>query len=95
MSDTDNLRDNPVKPIPEDFESYEAAASFWETHDTTDYLDDFEAVPFESALQKRHFEVKIDEDLIERLHRQADAQSISISQLVNQVLRNKLEDAAA
>ena len=28
-----------VEPIPEQFQSYEEAAEFWDTHDTTDYLD--------------------------------------------------------
>jgi len=26
-----------VDPIPEEFASYEEAAEFWDTHDTTDY----------------------------------------------------------
>ena len=30
-----------VDPTPEHFDSYEAAAEFWDTHDTTDYLDEF------------------------------------------------------
>ena len=32
---------NQIEPIPEEFESYEEAAEFWDTHDTTDYLDFF------------------------------------------------------
>lgn len=31
-----------IDPIPEEFASYEEAAEFWDTHDTTDYPDDFE-----------------------------------------------------
>lgn len=31
-------------PLPEEFRSYEEAAEFWDTHDTTDYADDFETV---------------------------------------------------
>ena len=46
---------NAVASIPEEFSSYEAAAEFWDTHDTTDYLDDFETVSLETELQQRHF----------------------------------------
>jgi hypothetical protein len=27
-------------PIPETFSSYEEAAEFWDTHDTTEYIQD-------------------------------------------------------
>ncbi|MDJ0582690.1 CopG family antitoxin [Crocosphaera sp.] len=85
---------NAVAPIPEEFSSYEAAAEFWDTHDTTDYLDDFETVELEAELQQRHFEVEIDQDIMEVLSQQAQKKGIAISQLVNDVLREKLEKAA-
>jgi hypothetical protein len=33
-----------VDPIPEDLDSYEKAAEFWDAHDTTDYPDAFRTV---------------------------------------------------
>jgi hypothetical protein len=33
-----------VVPIPNDFSSYEGAAGFWGTHDTTDYPGAFQNV---------------------------------------------------
>jgi hypothetical protein len=33
-----------VDSIPDEFASYEEAAEFWDTHDTTDYLSSFETV---------------------------------------------------
>jgi predicted transcriptional regulator len=33
-----------VEPIPEEFTSYEEAAEFWDSHDTTDYPDAFRTV---------------------------------------------------
>ncbi|HVF10419.1 MAG TPA: CopG family antitoxin [Abditibacteriaceae bacterium] len=50
-----------VEPTPEHFESYEAAADFWDTHDTTDYLDEFRTIEVNSELRVRHYEVEIDE----------------------------------
>ncbi|NES23443.1 MAG: hypothetical protein F6K41_32125 [Symploca sp. SIO3E6] len=79
-----------VEPIPEEFASYEAAAEFWDTHDTTDYLDDFETVLSEAQLQQRHFEVEIDEDLMQVLYQQSHQQGIAVSQLVNNMLREIL-----
>ncbi|MEM8780389.1 MAG: CopG family antitoxin, partial [Cyanobacteria bacterium P01_G01_bin.49] len=87
-----NNKPKAVDPIPEEFSSYEAAAEFWDTHDTTDYLDNFETVPLEAELQERHFEVEIDEDLIQVLYQQAQEQGIAVSQLVNDVLREKWEE---
>jgi predicted HicB family RNase H-like nuclease len=83
-----------IDPIPEEFASYEAAAEFWDTHDTTDYLDDFETVSLEAKLQQRRFEVQIDEDLMPVLYQQAQQQGVGISQLVNNVLRERLEHVA-
>ncbi|ACB52457.1 unknown [Crocosphaera subtropica ATCC 51142] len=89
-----NNKPKIIDPIPEEFSSYEAAAEFWDTHDTTDYLDDFETVQLEAELQQRHFEVEIDEDIMEVLSQQAQKKGVAISQLVNDVLREKLEQAA-
>ena len=41
-------------PIPEEFTSYEEAADFWDTHDTTDYPDSFETVSVEAEFRHRH-----------------------------------------
>ena len=89
------MKDKPkaIDPIPEEFPSYEAAAEFWDTHDTTYYLDAFETVPFESELRQRKFEVQIDEDLMQILSQQAKQKGIAVSELVNDMLREKLEYA--
>lgn len=83
-----------VEPIPEEFSSYEEAADFWDSHDTTDYLDEFETVSVDAELQQRRFEVEIEENLMKVLARQAQQQGVGVNQLVNNVLRKTLEDAA-
>ena len=40
------------KQIPDNFESYEEAAEFWDAHDSTDFIDSLEEV--EIDIQKRH-----------------------------------------
>ncbi|MCP4697533.1 MAG: hypothetical protein GY862_11870 [Gammaproteobacteria bacterium] len=40
--------------IPEEFSSYEDAGEFWDTHDSTDYLDQMMPVAVDAHLEKRH-----------------------------------------
>ena len=46
-----------VEPTPDNFESYEAAADFWDTDDTTNYLDEFRTVEVNTELRARHLPV--------------------------------------
>ncbi len=50
-----------VDPIPKEFASYEKAAEFWNTHDTTDYPDAFLTVEAVIEFRERYYEVEIDE----------------------------------
>jgi len=50
-----------IDPIPEEFPSYEEAADFWDSHDTTDYPEDFKDVEVHARFIHRHFEVEVDE----------------------------------
>ena len=91
------MSDNPevLDPIPEEFASYEEAAEFWKTDDTTDYPDAFETVQLEAAkLRRRCFEVQIDEDLMQVLSQQAQQRGMRVSQWVNTVLRENVESAS-
>ncbi|HEV7859718.1 MAG TPA: CopG family antitoxin [Pyrinomonadaceae bacterium] len=82
-----------VDPLPEEFGSYEEAAEFWETHDTTDYLDSFETVEVESEFRRRHHEVEIDEDLMKVLSEEAQKRGVAVSRLVSEMLREKISPA--
>jgi len=44
-----------LKKIPEEFKTYEEAADFWDTHDSTDYLDNLEEIEVEVDIQKKHY----------------------------------------
>jgi hypothetical protein len=83
-----------VEPIPKEFSSYEEAADFWDTHDTTDYLNSFETVTVESELKRRRYEVEIDEELMKELSEQAQKRGVAVSQLVREMLREKIRPAA-
>lgn len=79
-----------VDPPPDEFASYEEAAEFWDTHDTTDYPDSFEDVPVHAGLKRRRFEVEVDEDLMKVLSAQAHERGVAVSRLVNEMLREKI-----
>ena len=83
-----------IDPTPDHFESYEAAADFWDIHDTTDYLDEFRTVEVTTALHARHFEVEIDETVARDLHPQAKAKGVKIGELASYLLRQQLDVAA-
>jgi predicted HicB family RNase H-like nuclease len=83
-----------VDPLPEEFDSYEAAAEFWDAHDTTDYVESFETVEVESELKRRRYEVEIDEDLMKLLYEQAQRRGVAVGELVSQMLREKIRPAA-
>lgn len=83
-----------IDPLPEEFGNYEEAAEFWDTHDTTDYPDNFETVAVESELKRRHYEVEIDEDLMKVLTEQAQKRGVAVSRFVSDMLREKFRSAA-
>jgi len=79
-----------LDPIPDEFASYEEAAAFWDTHDTTDYPDSFETVAVQAELKRRRFEIELDEDLMKVLSVQAHDRGVAVSRLVNEMLREKM-----
>ena len=83
-----------IDPLPEEFASYEEAAEFWDTHDTTDYLESFETVAVEVELKRRRYEVEIDEELMQALTEQAQRRGIGINQLVSEMLKEKIRPVA-
>ncbi|CAN5771628.1 hypothetical protein BH20ACI4_BH20ACI4_19600 [soil metagenome] len=85
-----NDKKKQVEAIPDEFESYEEAAEFWDTHDTTDYTENFETVEAEVELKRRRYEVEIDADLIPALSEQAHKRGVAVKIVVSDLLREKL-----
>ena len=87
------MKDKQIDPLPDEFASYEEAVEFWDAHDTTDYLENFETVAVDAELKRRRFEVEVDEDLMEVLHAQAQQRGIAVNRLVSEMLREKIRAA--
>jgi hypothetical protein len=79
-----------VDAIPEEFATYQEAAEFWDTHDTTHYPDSFHTVKVTSKLRHRHYEIPIAPDIAEALRVLARTRGVSVSHLTNELLRRNL-----
>ena len=90
-----NNQPKQIDPLPDEFPSYEEAAEFWDTHDTTDYPDSFETVAVTSELKRRRYEVEIDEELMSVLAELAQSRGVAVSELVSGLLREKIHPAAS
>ncbi len=91
-----NTHEHP-KRIP-DFSSIEEEAEFWDTHDTTDFEEEFHpvAVHFDNHLSEyqpsKKLEVSFDAETDDKLTTLAHEQGIKKSTLVQLVVENYLRD---
>jgi hypothetical protein len=82
-----------VDPIPEKFESYKAAAEFWDTHDTTDYPEAFRTVDAVTKFRRRFHEIEIDAEVAKALRIQARRKKTTVTRLASDLLRRQLENS--
>lgn len=78
-----------INSLPDEFRSYEEAANFWDTHDTTDYLDAFKTVEVIVDLQKRHYVIEMDQDIALFLQKKAVEKKTTSNKLANEFLRKQ------
>jgi len=89
-----NDKKKAIDPLPEEFATYEEAAEFWETHDTTDYPEAFRTVEMEGELRRRHYEVEIEPDLVQLLQQYAQTKRSTVSHVVSSIVRQQLNPAS-
>jgi hypothetical protein len=85
----------PKKPekIPEEFKTYDEAAEFWDTHDSTDYLEYLEEVEMNVDIQKKHYLIELDMNTVELLEKSARKKGVPISFLANELIQKQLAEA--
>ena len=82
-------RDN----IPEKFDSIEAAAEFWDSHDVADYFDLTKEVNnVKIELTRNYFKIK--QNLAKKISAEAHKKGISTEVLINLWLQEKLIQTA-
>lgn len=81
--------------IPE-FKSYEEEAEFWDTHDTTDFLDEFRPVNimFRPDSKVETLTIKLTTDVKSALARYASARHLGASSLARSWIVEKLGEVA-
>ena len=82
--------DRQTDPLPEEFKSYQEAADFWDTHSITDYEEFLEPVDLDVDIQRRHFEIEVDEESFMALRETAKKEQKPIKQLASEILKRKL-----
>jgi len=76
--------------IPESFPSYDAAGDFWDTHDSADFAEELSPVSVQARLERRHFEIEVDEEVARALEKKAHAQKVRTNELANELLKRDL-----
>ena len=79
-----------VDPLPDSFESEEAAGEFWDSHSTMDYQEHLEASDDAIEISVRVFEVQVAEDVFKKLQEQAASLHQPVPKLVDKILRKEL-----
>lgn len=79
-----------IDPLPEEFPSYEAAADFWDAHDTTDYPDALRTVNVVSSYQGRRVEIELEGDVVTALRKRARRRGVTVGSLASSLLRRQL-----
>jgi hypothetical protein len=78
------------KRIPK-FRSVQEEAQFWDTHDTTDYLDEFEDDNEIVFVRPEHGIIEVGSTIWQRLLREAKRRRTTPSRLVNRWLKEHLK----
>ena len=79
-----------IDPIPEESSTYEAAADFWDDHDTTDYPDTLKPVDVVGKFRGRRFEIEIEGDVVTALRERARRRGVTVGRLASSLLRRQL-----
>ncbi|MCZ7394010.1 MAG: CopG family antitoxin, partial [Candidatus Methanoperedens sp.] len=66
---------------------------FWDTHNSADYLDEFEDVEIKVDIQKRHYLIELDSRTAELLQELARKKGVSVNYLANELLHGQLAEA--
>lgn len=83
----------PTKSKIPAFKSIEEEAAFWDTHDTTDYEDEFKPVKMRVIKPLEHiFSVRLDSKTLTTLQHQADRKGMGTATLIRMLVKEGLEE---
>lgn len=79
-----------IDPLPDEFKSQEEAAEFWDTHSITDYDEFLEPVEINVNIQRRHFEIEVDEETFLTLREVARKERKLMKDVASEILKRRL-----
>ena len=85
------MTERPTKTRIPAFESVEEEARFWDTHDTTDFEDEFKPVKVRFAKNLSHgLTIRLDPETLDQLRKEAGDKGIGPTTLVRMLVREHL-----
>ena len=93
MRITETKPSRKIDPLPEEFGSEAEAAAFWDTHSLTDYEEFLEPVDMTVRIERRHYEIEVDEQSFLALRTIAEKQHKPVKQLASEILKRELATA--
>lgn len=83
-------KNKSIDALPDSFETEEEAGAFWDSHSTSDYEEYLEPTEDVIEIRDRVFEVRIAEDVFQKLLKEASSLQQSVPKVVDQILRKQL-----
>lgn len=85
-----NEKDKPIASLPNEFASEEEAGEFWDAHSLADYEEALEPADVDVAIERRHYEIEVDEESFLALRSRAHEQHKPVKQLASEIIRQTL-----
>jgi hypothetical protein len=82
--------DKHIDPLPDEFKSLEETAEFWDTHSVTDSEGYLKPVEIDVDIQRRHFEIEVDEETFLALRETAQKERKPMKELASGILKQRL-----
>jgi hypothetical protein len=83
-------------PLPEEFETFEELAAFWDTHDLADYAEFLTPVDLEVAVEPTHeYVITLSDTLNAKMREAEKREGVPVGTLVNLWVQEKLQQYQA
>ncbi len=92
MASTDSSR-RKRDPLPNEFESEDMAAAFWDTHSVAAYEEFLEPADIQVNSPRRHYAIEIDEEAFKALRTAAARKHKNMGKLAGEILKKRLAAA--
>jgi hypothetical protein len=89
----ENRTEERHDPLPESFETLDAAGAFWDAHSSVDYENEMEDVDVEVDLSTSKVYFAIERDLVREVREQARRKGVSTEELIRRWLKEKVAAA--